>query len=75
VDNLNAGSVHLVTGVLVAEDDDEQMMLVGILSDSPFAQDSEQIDSQKHYPVSSFAFTKRQAQFLKERLDDFLQNS
>ncbi|MEM6838055.1 MAG: hypothetical protein AAF609_14510 [Cyanobacteria bacterium P01_C01_bin.120] len=71
----DADKVHLVTGVLVAVDDDEQMVLVGMLSDSPFSKASEQVDAQKHTLVGTFAFTKRQAEFLKERLDEFLQNS
>jgi hypothetical protein len=67
--------IHFVTGVLVALDNDEQMMLVGMLSDSPFVQRSEQSDSLPQNLVGSFAFTKRQAIFLRERLDEFLQDS
>lgn len=75
-DNSNSfDQVHFVTGVLVALDSDEQMMLIGMLSDSPFNQTSEQANSQSHNLVGSFAFTKRQAMFLRERLDDFLQDS
>ncbi|MEM9153739.1 MAG: hypothetical protein AAGB13_01710 [Cyanobacteria bacterium P01_F01_bin.33] len=70
----SAEKIYLVTGVQVALDEEERMMLVGLLSDSPFGQEQQQEPLQRNV-VGSFAFTKRQARFLKEHLDEFLGQS
>jgi hypothetical protein len=72
--NFEIDNVHLVTGVLVAIDDADGILIAGMLSDSPFTStDSNSAPSKK--VVGNFAFTRRQAAFLKERLDEFLSPS
>lgn len=46
-------------------------LIAGILSDTPFTdeQDSETLSEN---PIANFAFTRQQATFLRERLNEFL---
>ncbi|MEB3293209.1 MAG: hypothetical protein VKJ24_08605 [Synechococcales bacterium] len=67
--NLDQDNVHLVTGVVVAIDSEDGILIAGILSDNPFAP-PDSASSKK--VVGNYAFTRRQAAFLKQRLDDFL---
>ena len=69
--DLAQDNVYLVTGVVVAIDNEDGILIAGIQSDSPFMTSSS--DSKKL--VGHFAFTRRQAAFLKARLDEFLSNS
>lgn len=70
--DLGKDNVHLVTGVLVAVDSEDGILIAGMLSDSPFLP-SDPTSSKKL--VGNFAFTKRQAAFLKKHLDEFLSGS
>ncbi|GBO53394.1 hypothetical protein APA_1301 [Pseudanabaena sp. lw0831] len=63
--------LYLVTGVSVAIDVEDGILIAGILSDSPFAED-EQKNVGVKLPVANFAFTKKQAIFLRDRLNEFL---
>jgi hypothetical protein len=63
--------LYLVTGVSVAIDAEDGILIAGILSDSPFAEDEQKNVSVK-LPVANFAFTKKQAIFLRDRLNEFL---
>ncbi|GEM_PF-1598409 len=65
--------VYLVTGVRVAIDSDDGILIAGIFSDSPFI-DNEQESVSSAYPIGNFAFTRRQAAFLRERLNEFLKD-
>ena len=70
--NLEQDNVHLVTGVVVAIDNEDGILIAGILSDNPFT--SPDPASTKKI-VGNFAFTRRQAAFLRQRLDEFLNDS
>lgn len=64
--------VYLVTGVVIAIDESDGILIAGMLSDSPFnAEDSESTKTKKL--VGSFAFTRQKAEFLRDRLNEFLQ--
>ncbi|GCL36737.1 MAG: hypothetical protein ACKO9R_07230 [Dolichospermum sp.] len=63
--------IYLVTGVRIAIDSQGGILIAGILSDTPFTdeQDSETLSEN---PIANFAFTRQQATFLRERLNEFL---
>jgi hypothetical protein len=64
--------VYLVTGVVIAIDDSDGILIAGMLSDSPFtAEDNE--STQTKNLVGSFAFTRQKAKFLRDHLNEFLQ--
>ncbi len=69
MDNPKLEQVLFVTGMRVAIDEENQILLAGILSESPFVE-SEQ-ESLTSHPIN-FAFTRQQAKFLRDRLDEFL---
>jgi len=62
--------VLFVTGVRVAIDEEHRILIAGMLSKSPFAEDGEE-PSSTVYPIN-FAFTRQHAAFLRDRLDEFL---
>ncbi|MEH2411434.1 hypothetical protein [Nostoc sp.] len=62
--------VLFVTGMRVAIDEENRILLVGILSESPFVEDEQGASSSAH-PIN-FAFTRQHAAFLRDRLDEFL---
>lgn len=61
--------VLFVTGIHVAIDEENQIILAGIISESPFSQDEQEFSDRS---VVNFAFTRQQATFLRDRLDAFL---
>jgi hypothetical protein len=63
------GKVLFVTGVKVAIDEEHRILIAGMLSRSPFVEDEQ--ESSNTHPVN-FAFTRQQAAFLRDRLDEFL---
>lgn len=72
VNDIEKNQVYLVTGVVVAIDDNDGILIAGMLSDSPFiAEDPE--STQTKNLVCSFAFTRQKAKFLRNRLNEFLQ--
>lgn len=62
--------VFFVTGMRVAIDEENRILLVGMLSESPFVEDKQESSSTAH-PIN-FAFTRQHAAFLRDRLDEFL---
>jgi hypothetical protein len=64
--------VYLVTGVRIAIDSDDGILIAGILSDNPFIEDQESNSSVN--PIANFAFTRQQATFLRNRLNEFLKD-
>lgn len=62
--------VYLVTGVAIAIDEEDGVLIAGMLSDSPFS--SEDRESNQN-TVGNFAFTRQKAKFLRDRLNEFLQ--
>lgn len=68
---LNRDKIYLVTGVLVALDEEDGVLIAGMLSDNPF-KDNEQESTSTGKPIGSFAFTRRQAKFLRDRINEFL---
>lgn len=63
--------VYLVTGVVVALDEEDGVLIAGMLSDSPFKDNEQELGSTGR-PMGNFAFTRRQAKFLRDRLNEFL---
>ncbi|MTJ07812.1 hypothetical protein [Anabaena sp. UHCC 0204] len=61
--------VLFVTGVQVAIDEEHRILIAGMLSNSPFVEDSQ--ESSTIHPIN-FAFTRQHAAFLRDRLDEFL---
>jgi len=61
--------VLFVTGIRVAIDEENQIILAGILSESPFSQDEQELPEGS---IINFAFTRQHATFLRDRLDVFL---
>lgn len=72
VNNVEKNQVYLVTGVVVAIDEDDGILIAGMLSDSPLNDEEPESTKTKNL-VGSFAFTKQKAKFLRDRLNDFLQ--
>lgn len=70
--NLEKNEVCLVTGVAVAIDKEEGLLIAGLVSGFPFG-DDEQESAIPESLVGVFAFTRRQAAFLRERLNEFLE--
>ncbi|NEP60028.1 MAG: hypothetical protein F6K31_23990 [Symploca sp. SIO2G7] len=68
---LNQDRVYLVSGVSVALDEEDGVLIAGILSDSPF-QNNEGKPTSTGKAICNLAFTRRQAEFLRERLNEFL---
>lgn len=66
--------VYLVTGVRVALDSEDGILIAGILSETPFTNNEEQELTSPVHPIANFAFTRRQAVFLRERLNEFLKD-
>ncbi|MDF2387418.1 hypothetical protein JMG10_38585 [Nostoc ellipsosporum NOK] len=64
--------VYLVTGVRVALDSEDGILIAGILSDSPFTNNQESATSPNL--IGNFAFTRQQATFLRDRLNEFLKD-
>lgn len=71
VNNVQKNQVYLVTGVAVAIDERDGILIAGMLSDSPFTSEEQESDSTKNL-VASFAFTRQKAEFLRDRLNEFL---
>ncbi|MGB5962503.1 MAG: hypothetical protein WBG73_17685 [Coleofasciculaceae cyanobacterium] len=72
MNDIEKNQVYLVTGVVVAIDDNDGILIAGMLSDSPFiAEDPESTQTKKL--VCSFAFTRQKAEFLRDRFNEFLQ--
>ncbi|MEH2235832.1 hypothetical protein [Nostoc sp.] len=65
--------VYLVTGVRVAIDSENGILIAGMLSETPFT-DGEPDSTSPALPISNFAFTRQQAAFLKDRLNEFLKD-
>lgn len=65
--------VYLVTGVRVALDSEDGILIAAIFSESPFTNDDQELASSVH-PLGNFAFTRRQAVFLRDRLNEFLKD-
>jgi hypothetical protein len=61
--------VLFVTGIHVAIDEKHGILIAGMLSGSPFVEDEQ--ESSTAHPIN-FAFTRQQAEFLRDRLDEFL---
>jgi hypothetical protein len=61
--------VLFVTGVRVAIDEEHRILIAGMLSRSPFVEDEQ--ESSTGHPIN-FAFTRQHAEFLRDRLDEFL---
>jgi len=72
VNNVEKNQVYLVTGVVVAIDEGDGILIAGMLSDSPLNKEDSQSTKNKSL-VGSFAFTKQKAKFLRDRLNEFLQ--
>jgi hypothetical protein len=68
--NQTLDKVFFVTGMHVAIDEENHILLVGILSGSPFMEDAQESSSTTH-PIN-FAFTRQQAKFFRARLNEFL---
>jgi hypothetical protein len=67
--------VYLVTGVRVAIDNEDGILIAGMLSESPFTNNNDDSESQlQAHTVGNFAFTRRQAAFLRDRLNEFLKD-
>lgn len=62
--------VYLVTGVKVALDSEDGILIAGILSGSPFTNNHE--SGSEANLIANFAFTRQQATFLRDRLNEFL---
>ncbi|MBD2775418.1 hypothetical protein [Iningainema tapete] len=62
--------VYLVTGVRIAISEDG-ILIAGMLSESPFESNEQQSASPVH-PIGNFAFTRRQATFLRDSINEFL---
>lgn len=67
----NRDKVHLVTSVVIALDEEDGVLIAGILSDTPF-KNGEKESASIGSLVGSFAFTRRQAKFLRDRINEFL---
>ena len=59
-----------VTGIRVAIDEENHILLAGMFSDSPFEEDEPESSSTIN-PIN-FTFTRQHAAFLRDRLDEFL---
>ncbi|HBL10116.1 MAG TPA: hypothetical protein DD379_01530 [Cyanobacteria bacterium UBA11162] len=68
----NQDQVYLVTSVVIALDEEDGVFIAGILSDAPF-KNNQQESAQMGNIVGNFAFTRRQAKFLRDRINEFLQ--
>lgn len=71
VNNLEKNQVYLVTGVVVAIDEGDGILIAGMLSDSPLNDEDPESTKTKNL-VGSFAFTKQKAKFLRDSLNEFL---
>lgn len=71
VNNVEKNQVYLVTGVVVAIDEGDGILIAGMLSDSPL-NDAEPESTKTKNLVGSFAFTKQKAKFLRDSLNEFL---
>lgn len=67
----NRDKVYLVTSVVIALDEEDGVLIAGILSDNPFKNDDQESASRGSL-VGNFAFTRRQAKFLRDRINEFL---
>ena len=65
--------VYLVTGVRIAIDSDDGILIAGMLCESPFMNNEQQSESPVR-PIGNFAFTRQQAAFLRNRLNEFLKD-
>ncbi|MDF5733247.1 MAG: hypothetical protein PUP92_36005 [Rhizonema sp. PD38] len=64
--------VYLVTGVRIATGEDG-ILIAGMLCESPFTNDEQPLSSSVH-PVGNFAFTRQQAAFFRNSLNEFLKD-
>ena len=72
MNDVEKNKVYLVTGVVIAIDESDGILIAGMLSDSPFT--AEELESkQTQNLVGNFAFTRQKAKFLRDRLNEFLQ--
>ncbi|MGB3654091.1 MAG: hypothetical protein WBA41_23175 [Rivularia sp. (in: cyanobacteria)] len=60
--------VLFVTGVRVAIDEEHRILIAGMLSESPFVED----EKESSVDPINFAFTRQHAEFLRDRLNEFL---
>jgi hypothetical protein len=72
VNDVEKNQVYLVTGVVIAIDEGDGILIAGMLSDSPLTAEDNESKPTKNL-VGSFAFTKQKAKFLRDRLNEFLQ--
>jgi hypothetical protein len=72
MDKTQLDQVYLLTGVNVAIDQEDGILIAGMFSDSPFTETKSEQTPNGNL-VASFALTKQKAKFLRDRLDEFLQ--
>jgi len=65
--------VYLITAVRVAIDSEDGILIAGMFSESPFINNEQQSASPVHQ-IGNFAFTRRQAAFLRDHLNEFLKD-
>ena len=73
MNDMRKHEIHLVTGVVIAIDDEDGVLIAGMLSDSPFKDDNQELTPKRNL-VSSFAFTRQKAKFLRDSLNEFLKD-
>jgi hypothetical protein len=67
--NLENNKVLFVTGVRIAVDEENGILIAGMLSESPFIENEQ--ESSTSQPIN-FALNRQHAQFLRDRIDEFL---
>lgn len=72
MNDVEKNKVYLVTGVVIAIDESDGILIAGMLSDTPFSAEDSESTSTKNL-VGSFALTKQKAKFLRDHLNEFLQ--
>ncbi len=73
MNELDRNQVHFITGITIAMDHEDGVLILGMLSDTPFSDN--QAEAQTKEPISNFALTRQKAKFLREKLDEFLRES
>lgn len=68
--NWENNKVLFVTGVRIAVDEEHGILIAGMLSESPFVEDDD-TKSSTSQPVN-FALNRQHAEFLRDRLNEFL---
>ncbi|WP_445177003.1 hypothetical protein [Microcoleus sp.] len=72
MNDVEKNKVYLVTGVVIAIDESDGILIAGMLSDSPFTAEEPE-SKQTQNLVGNFAFTRQKAKFLRDLLNEFLQ--